>query len=69
MFEEELSGGDTSVVVRVNDTGGEVLGDGSPHPAGDTFPSRLLEPECPHRLEDVAYAQVRCRNVKFRGNF
>ncbi|GGO85271.1 hypothetical protein BJ993_005032 [Nocardioides aromaticivorans] len=29
----------------------------------------VSEPECPHRLEDVAYAQVRRRTVKIRANF
>ena len=39
------------------------------HPVHHMLLIAASEPECPHRLEDVAYAQVRRRTVKIRANF
>ena len=40
------------------------------YPVRNTPPSRgFYEPEGPHWLKDVAYAQVRRKSVNIRGNF
>ena len=41
----------------------------APYPRLGTHLRELREPEGPHWLEDVAYAQVRSRTVTIRANF